>query len=266
MGRELRLLRAADIDGCGAAVRERAAGLEVGEARRAALEGHKTILAGREHVRNRAEQAHRVGHVGLGEDLVDSALLHELAGVHDRDAIDVASNDAEVVGNKHDGSPRDFLGLLKNLENLRLDGYVESGRRLVGDDELRVVRHRNRDHRALAHAARELVRECLHTALCGRDTHDLQKFDRACTPCLRTHVRVVKRERFLDLLPDRVDRREGAQRVLEDHRNFATAKVGELAIGLTQERLTAIGDFARDFRRRGQKAHDGHRAHGLTRA
>ena len=44
------------------------------------------------------------------------------------------------------------------LEDLRLDGHVERGRRLVGDQHVRVVDERHRDHRALAHAARELVR------------------------------------------------------------------------------------------------------------
>ena len=43
-------------------------------------------------------------------------------------------------------------------QHLRLHGDVEGGRRLVGDDELRPAGHRHGDHRALAHAAGELVR------------------------------------------------------------------------------------------------------------
>ena len=43
-------------------------------------------------------------------------------------------------------------------QHLRLHGDVEGGRRLVGDDELRAPGHRHGDHRALAHAAGELVR------------------------------------------------------------------------------------------------------------
>ena len=43
-------------------------------------------------------------------------------------------------------------------EDLRLDGDVERGGRLVGDQEQRPVQQRNRDRDPLAHAAGELVR------------------------------------------------------------------------------------------------------------
>ena len=47
---------------------------------------------------------------------------------------------------------------LEELEDLRLDRHVEGRRRLVGDQQLRLQRERHRDHHALAHAARELMR------------------------------------------------------------------------------------------------------------
>ena len=50
------------------------------------------------------------------------------------------------------------LELLDQLENLRLNRDVERGRRLVGDEQLRLARQRHRNHHALAHAAGELVR------------------------------------------------------------------------------------------------------------
>ena len=43
-------------------------------------------------------------------------------------------------------------------QDLRLDRHVEGGRRLVRDQQRRRARERHRDHHALAHAARELVR------------------------------------------------------------------------------------------------------------
>ena len=46
----------------------------------------------------------------------------------------------------------------QQVEDLRLDRDVERRRRLVGDQQLRLAGERHRDHRALAHAARELVR------------------------------------------------------------------------------------------------------------
>ena len=44
----------------------------------------------------------------------------------------------------------------QEVENLALDGHVEGGRRLVGDQELRPADERHGDHRALLHPAREL--------------------------------------------------------------------------------------------------------------
>ena len=44
------------------------------------------------------------------------------------------------------------------VEDLRLDGDVERGGRLVGDQHLRIAGERHGDHRALAHAAGELMR------------------------------------------------------------------------------------------------------------
>ncbi len=54
---------------------------------------------------------------------------------------------------------------LDEAEDLRLRRHVERGGRLVGDQERRVVDERHRDHHALAHAARELVRVVVDPAL-----------------------------------------------------------------------------------------------------
>ncbi len=48
---------------------------------------------------------------------------------------------------------------VEQVEDLRLDGDVERGGRLVGDQQLRVERDRRGDQGALAQAARELVRQ-----------------------------------------------------------------------------------------------------------
>ena len=54
-----------------------------------------------------------------------------------------------------------LLDALEHVEHLRLDRHVERGGRLVGDEHVGVVGDRHRDHRPLAHAARELVRVLL---------------------------------------------------------------------------------------------------------
>ena len=54
------------------------------------------------------------------------------------------------------------LELRDEVEHLGLDGRVEAGRGLVEDQQRRVLRERHRDHDALLHAARELVRIAAH--------------------------------------------------------------------------------------------------------
>ena len=41
----------------------------------------------------------------------------------------------------------------QQIENLRLDGHVERGGRLVGDQQLRLAGQRDRDRNPLPHAA-----------------------------------------------------------------------------------------------------------------
>ena len=50
------------------------------------------------------------------------------------------------------------LQVRDEVEHLGLDRRVEPGRRLVEDEERGILRERHRDHDALLHAARELVR------------------------------------------------------------------------------------------------------------
>ena len=69
--------------------------------------------------------------------------------------------------------------VVEQVEHLRLHGHVERGRRLVGDQELRVARERDRDHHALAHAARVAVRVVVEPLGGVRDPHLLEQLDRA---------------------------------------------------------------------------------------
>ena len=119
--------------------------------------------------RDRVEQALGVRVLRGEQDLVDGALLDDPAGVHDDDVVDRLGHDAEVVGDQQQRRPGPVLDLPEELEDLGLDRDVERRRRLVGDQQLRVARQRHRDHDALAHAARHLVRVLLDPALRGRD-------------------------------------------------------------------------------------------------
>ena len=91
--------------------------------------------------------------------------LDDPAGVHHRDAVGHFGDDAEVVRDQEQRQAEALLQVAQQIENLRLDRDVERRRRLVGDDERRIARQRDRDQRALAQAAGELVRIVAHALL-----------------------------------------------------------------------------------------------------
>jgi hypothetical protein len=64
---------------------------------------------------------------------------------------------AEVMGDEQKAHAQIALQLRQELEDLRLDRDVERRGRLIGDQELWVVRERHGDHHALPLPARQLV-------------------------------------------------------------------------------------------------------------
>ena len=104
---------------------------------------------------------------GSVEHLARRSLLDQLAGVQHADAVAHLRDHAEVVADEQ--QRRVELGAQRRdqVEHLGLDGRVERGRRLVEDQQRRLGGERHRDHDALEHAARELVRIAVHHP--GRD-------------------------------------------------------------------------------------------------
>ena len=169
------------------------------------------------------EQAHRVGHPGVVVDIVHRAGFHGLAGVHHHDVVGHAGHHAKVVRDHHDGGAGFLLRGVQHLEDLGLDGDVQGRRRLIRDEDPRVVGDGDGDHHALAHAAGEFVREGLQPVLRAGDAHHGQELDGAGFLGLLAHGGVVDGQRFDDLGAHGVHGRQGGQRVLEDHGQVVAA-------------------------------------------
>ncbi len=76
--------------------------------------------------------------------------LHDEAVVHHRDTGRYPAHYLEVVRDEEDSHADLALELLEELEYLGLDGHVEGGGGLVGDEEARLVGEGHRYHHALA--------------------------------------------------------------------------------------------------------------------
>src|SRR5690606_35535477 len=74
-------------------------------------------------------------------------------------AVADVAHDGEVVGDEEVGEVELVLEILEQVDDLRLDGHVERGDRLVGDDEVGLHSERAGDTDALTLTAGELMRE-----------------------------------------------------------------------------------------------------------
>ena len=119
----------------------------------------------------------------------------------------------------------------QQVEDLGLDGRVERGGGLVGDDELGLEGEGHRDHRALPHAAGELVRVVVDPGVRLGDADPAKQLDRPGRRFLLRDRPVVRPDHLGDLPPDLVERMQAGQRVLEDHRDPRAAHLAQLVVG-----------------------------------
>ncbi len=106
-------------------------------------------------------------------------LLDLAARIHHHHAISSLGDDAEIVRDDDQRHTGGRLQLFHQLQDLRLDGDVERGRRLVGDQNFRFAGDCDCDHHALAHAAGQLMRIVVQPAFGVGNSDTLQQRDGA---------------------------------------------------------------------------------------
>src|SRR5579884_2172200 len=182
-------------------------------------------------LRHRREQRGRVRVTRMLVQALRGADLEDPAEVHDGDPVGDLPDHREVGGDEDVREPELALEVLEQVEDLRLDGDVEGGDRLVADDQLRLERERARDADALALTAGELVRVAV--VVLGVQADALEQLLHAPLAVL---LRVVDRERLRDDLPHALPRVERRVRILEDDLHLAADR--------PQRALAEMGDVA----------------------
>ena len=162
-------------------------------------------------------------------------------------------------------APVASLRRLEHLQDLGLDRDVERGRRLVGDDHVGVVGDGHGDHHALPHAAGELVRERPRPHRRVGDADQVEQFHGARPGGGLADI-AVRGDGLGDLVTDRVDRRQGRERVLEDHGDPVAADLRPLLVAAPEQLLALERRRSAHAGRARQQAHHGHRADRLARA
>ena len=199
------------------------------------------------------------------EQAADRRELHEPSGLHDCDAICDARGNTQIVRNQNDRHGTRALELGEQRQDLRLNGDIERGRRLIGDEQDGITRQRNREHDPLAHASGKLMRVL------------------ASAPPGVGHVQIVeqtrcKRARFArarstvgddglgDLICDAQVWCERAHRILKDHSDArATHLIQKTAARAKKLQLTEA-HAARSLGRLRREIHHGKHGLALARA
>ena len=179
--------------------------------------------------RHRVEQRARVRMSWRRVHLFDGAALHHEAAVDDHDPVAHLRDDAEVVGHQQHRHVPLLAQPPQQREDLSLGRYVQRRRWLVGDQQLRIRRQRQRDHHALPHAAAQLVRVELQPRRRIGYLDLGQQVDGAIPRGLTRQVR-VQAQRLDHLPPDAQRGVQGREGVLEDHPDIVRAHRAQLPL------------------------------------
>ncbi len=246
-----------------AAGREGAARGEVDQRRRRPPDGGERLVTLGVQPREAAEQPQRVRHPRVVVDGVGLADLNRLAGVHDQHPVGHPGHHPEVVGDQHDRRRGALLHAPQGVQDLRLDGHVQGGGRLVGDDHVRVVGHRHGDDGPLPHPAGELVRVVPGPVGGVGDADQVEQLH-GPGPGLGFADVLVGQDRLLELPADRVHGVQAGHGVLEDHGDLLAPDSGLLLVGQPEQVAAAEVDLAADAGRAGKQAHDRQGGHALA--
>ena len=157
------------------------------------------------------------------ENVLDSAFFYYASRIHNDNVIRHASNNAQIVRNKHD-RPVDFVfDFFEQVQNLGLYCHVERGGRLVRYYQFGIASERHGNHNALTHTARQLVRIAFVNNVGHSYADKPQHFERAlfCKRFIRP--RGVEQNDFVQLIAYREQRIKAGHRLLEDHCDFLAA-------------------------------------------
>ena len=160
--------------------------------------------------------------LGKAEQVLDSRLLDHLPGIHHQHMIADLGDNPEIMRDEDHRRAGIPPKVAQKIENLRLNGHVERGCRLIRDDQRGITGERHGDHCALAHAAGEFVRVLVGPRYRLGNADAAEHFDRAGMGLLRACAAMPDHS-LGDLRADGMRRVERGHRLLKDHREPVAA-------------------------------------------
>ncbi|MNN33261.1 hypothetical protein D3C81_1470140 [compost metagenome] len=148
---------------------------------------------------HRGQQPPGVRVPGIVEDFLHRPRFDDLPGIHHRYAVSHFSHDAKIMRDENNCGADLPLQLLHQLQNLRLDGYVQRRGRLVRNQQLRIRGQRDGDDHPLPHPAAKLMRILVEPPLRRWDSDQAQQFHGSLIRSVLGHL-LVGMEHLGDLL------------------------------------------------------------------
>ena len=105
------------------------------------------------------------------------------------------------MGDDNDGHVQLLLQRAQQIQNLGLDGHVQSGGGLVRNQQLRIAGQGHGDHHPLAHTAGELVGVLVHPLARLGNANQFQQLDGSFPGLLGIHP-LVQHQRLFNLIAD----------------------------------------------------------------
>src|SRR5437763_12363570 len=155
---------------------------------------------------------------GSGKDIGGLRGLDHATLLHPHHAIARGGGETEIMRDQDRRHAAPLGQLHDQIHHGFLRGDIKAGGRLVCDQELRIAGQCQRDHHALAHAARQLERIGMVALARARDLDLFQRLDRLFAAITHRRLLHMLAQYVLDLVADFTDRIERRARILEDHR------------------------------------------------
>jgi hypothetical protein len=188
------------------------------------------------------QQADGVGVARVVEHLLDGTGLDDAPGIEHTDAVTHAEDHVQVVADEQHARAELLAQRGDEVEHFRLDSGVEAGRRLVEDQQRRILRQGHGDDDALVHPARELVGVPAHDP---SGIRDLDLLEHRVHPLVGLVVLdPLQREDLGDLVADADRGVQRRGRVLVHHRHLRCPQPADGGVAHGQQVLTGHPDRA----------------------
>ena len=202
---------------------------------------------------------------GMIENIIRRSSFADASAVHDNDLIAHGGNDAKIMSDQNDRHTQLLLKILHQLQNLSLNGYVQSRRRLICDQNVRLAGKCHGDHNTLTHTAGELKRILLDPAFRLIDAYHLEQLNRTAVCCGSGLVLRVKTKCLTKLPSNRKGRIQRSHGILENDGTLFSAEFVHLLLVVIQDILAVEEDLSLyNLSGRSKNLHDGIGSNGFS--